>query len=104
MTAPRFPLVYRVEAGVLAYNGATYFVEEYGAGCTSVEDGRARAAAWLTRRRPGLRDSGAFRVRVGRPCTVCAVSGVKPGCVRKRCEACGGRGTTPEGTFEVAAP
>ena len=39
------------------------------------------------------RTGHAHRATFRRSCAVCDVSGIKPGCKRKKCEACGGRGS-----------
>ena len=80
-----------------------YFgMDSYGCGVDSVEEARADAQRYVASYQvfpPS--ETGRFRVVVKQPCHVCAVTGVKPGCKRKACPTCNGRGTTEHATFEI---
>lgn len=75
--------------GVAVYDEHT---EVYGFGAQTVDEGLAEARrainGWL-RAWPLLRT---FRAEFYRFCAVCKLSGIKPGCKRKPCEACKGTG------------
>lgn len=89
-----------------AFNGVRYVDEFSGVGYGdngSLSDviarAKARADSWTLR---------AFEVRavfeVYEHCEVCKVTGIKPGCKRKKCPACFGMGRAPSVTLPNACP
>ena len=80
-----------------------YFgMDSYGCGVDSVEEARECAARYVaTYQLFPHSETGRFRVVVKRPCDTCRVTGIKPGCKRKACPTCDGRGTTEHATFEI---
>jgi hypothetical protein len=43
-------------------------------------------------------------IEISRRCATCDVTGVKPGCKRKKCPACNGRGTVDRYGFVILKP
>jgi DnaJ-class molecular chaperone len=104
--------VFSVEAECIGYpSHVRYFSSHgcYGAGGSSVEEVMEAAvkSAKIHKSASGERYafsySGKYRVIVKNPCSVCKVSGVKPGCKKKKCEACLGEGVFVLGAkqFEI---
>jgi DnaJ-class molecular chaperone len=95
--------VFSVHPERAAYTGAVYFGEEWsGAGADSLDEVSALAARFAASHVASIPEAvarvgvytGRYQVRIRKPCRACDVTGVKPGCKRKACEACAGRGTT----------
>lgn len=75
--------------------------EVLGFACATEEEARERAAAAVQRLStvlfhvaPGERKPREHKAIFRKACEVCSVTGIKPGCKRKKCEACGGWGST----------
>lgn len=47
---------------------------------------------------------GGVCIEIARFCRACNVSGIKPGCKRKKCPACKGRGTIERFGFPILKP
>jgi len=100
-----FQFVFGLSAERISYYGAKFFGQEFfGAGADSVEsaiEDAARVAASYAK--TAQYETGRFRVSVRKPCRTCKVTGIKPGCKRKACVDCAGRGTTDVAEYRFSA-
>lgn len=103
----KFTLVVRVfqyRAG--GVDGKTVYKTECGGeGALDLTDARAKALAYAKHRVRSTPvwscDLPRFAVEVAAACDVCKVTGIKPGCTRKKCLACAGTGSTLVEAYEL---
>ena len=109
MERERFPFLVSIVQEQVSYFGVVYERELLGFGCRTAEEREVEVAKVLARENarlypalavkggpsfePGTMVTRKHRAVFRESCEVCKVTGVKPGCKRKKCEACGGVGS-----------
>ncbi len=95
------PFLVWIVQKVPAYGGGTYESHRLSYACETEEEARTRSERSIANMNaqeyavsPGVTATREHRAIFRKACEVCGISGVKPGCKKKKCEACGGVGST----------
>jgi hypothetical protein len=87
----------------LSWPDSRPFIYHWGSGHSFGTDTVVEALERVQKHLPNTlaRERGGVLIEISRFCRVCNVSGVKPGCKRKKCPACAGRGTVERFGFPI---